>query len=324
MLHMALWARGFRPAQAAFAATGLQHQAAPFIAAPAACLSAADFIQASPLLPSCGITDEQVEAELGRWEELGAQVARNLGFPAVDRLDAAQRWVGGALQPPGVPPVRQLHCGQPSSRPCMSWDSGAVEGCCVSRLQPQAALTRPAGRPGRCSTPRILLAQLRSPPARARAPRPHPPPHTHPTRHRHHRHHTHPHKHTHAPCDQAAHIPVLPARLLLVRAPAAAAPRGSQRRQCRAAARAGHLGATSRLPFCSTCPGSWTRLCSACRARSLPLVAAHAGQHVEGAPGHPRRLPRRVAARPRCASSSRRCLRTQGVPPLPSPSTTST
>ncbi|KAL4425715.1 hypothetical protein ABPG75_009731 [Micractinium tetrahymenae] len=51
----------------------------------------AEFIRASPLLPSCGIPDEQVDTELGRWVELGAQVARNLGFPAIDRLEPAQK-----------------------------------------------------------------------------------------------------------------------------------------------------------------------------------------------------------------------------------------
>lgn len=32
-----------------------------------------------------------MEAELGRWAELGAQVARNLGFPPIDRLEPSQR-----------------------------------------------------------------------------------------------------------------------------------------------------------------------------------------------------------------------------------------
>lgn len=49
-----------------------------------------------------------------------------------------------------------------------------------------------------------------------------------------------------SPLEQAAHLPVLPARLLLVRAPAAAAPGGSRRRQRRAAAGAGHFGAAGR------------------------------------------------------------------------------
>lgn len=68
---------------------------------------AADFIRASPLLPSCGISGEQVEAELGRWAELGAQVARNLGFPPIDRLEPSQRW---GLQPLGMQGMCQLKC----------------------------------------------------------------------------------------------------------------------------------------------------------------------------------------------------------------------
>ena len=51
----------------------------------------ADFICASPLLPSCGINRAQVEAEADRWLELGSQVISNLGLPPLAQLLPAQK-----------------------------------------------------------------------------------------------------------------------------------------------------------------------------------------------------------------------------------------
>ncbi len=71
----------------------------------------AEFIRPSPLLSSCGISSEQVEAELGRWLELGAQVARNLGFPPTDQLAPSQRWGGFCNHRAGLG-LHKLRCGQ--------------------------------------------------------------------------------------------------------------------------------------------------------------------------------------------------------------------
>jgi len=54
-------------------------------------LRCADFICASPLLPSCGISREQVEAEVARWVELGGQVVSNLAMPPLGQLQPAQK-----------------------------------------------------------------------------------------------------------------------------------------------------------------------------------------------------------------------------------------
>lgn len=51
----------------------------------------ADFICASPLLPSCGIDRAQVEADVARWLELGSQVIANLGLQPVGQLLPAQK-----------------------------------------------------------------------------------------------------------------------------------------------------------------------------------------------------------------------------------------
>ncbi|PSC67851.1 hypothetical protein C2E20_8522 [Micractinium conductrix] len=50
-----------------------------------------DFIRASPLLPSCGISGAQVEADAGRWVELGGRVMANLGLPPLAQLAAEDK-----------------------------------------------------------------------------------------------------------------------------------------------------------------------------------------------------------------------------------------
>lgn len=54
-------------------------------------LCTADFICASPLLPSCGISGALVEADMGRWLELGGRVAANLGLPPPEQQTPAQK-----------------------------------------------------------------------------------------------------------------------------------------------------------------------------------------------------------------------------------------
>jgi hypothetical protein len=51
----------------------------------------ADFICASPLLPSCGISGAQVAAEVGTWVDLGNKIISNLGLPALAQLTAEQK-----------------------------------------------------------------------------------------------------------------------------------------------------------------------------------------------------------------------------------------
>ncbi|KAI3438644.1 hypothetical protein D9Q98_001066 [Chlorella vulgaris] len=46
-----------------------------------------DFICASPLLPSCGLTRSQVEEKVGQWADLGDQVITNLGMPPRQQLE---------------------------------------------------------------------------------------------------------------------------------------------------------------------------------------------------------------------------------------------
>lgn len=53
--------------------------------------SLADFICASPLLASCGLSRDEVEAELGEWSRLGGLVLKSLGLPAVEDADIAQK-----------------------------------------------------------------------------------------------------------------------------------------------------------------------------------------------------------------------------------------
>lgn len=60
---------------------------------PSSCLPprSPDFIRASPLLPSCGISGAQVEADAGRWVELGGRVMANLGLPPLAQLAAEDK-----------------------------------------------------------------------------------------------------------------------------------------------------------------------------------------------------------------------------------------
>ena len=51
----------------------------------------ADFICASPLLPSCGISGAQVAAEVGTWVDLGNKIISNLGLPPLAQLTADQK-----------------------------------------------------------------------------------------------------------------------------------------------------------------------------------------------------------------------------------------
>ena len=51
----------------------------------------ADFICASPLLPSCGISQAQVAAEVGTWVDLGNKVISNLGLPPLAQLTPDQK-----------------------------------------------------------------------------------------------------------------------------------------------------------------------------------------------------------------------------------------
>ena len=46
----------------------------------------ADYIAASPLLPSCGISKSDIEAEVALWLELGNKVIANLGLPPLEQL----------------------------------------------------------------------------------------------------------------------------------------------------------------------------------------------------------------------------------------------
>jgi hypothetical protein len=51
----------------------------------------ADVICASPLLPSCGLSREEVQQGLERWLELGGRVASNLGMPPGQELALTQQ-----------------------------------------------------------------------------------------------------------------------------------------------------------------------------------------------------------------------------------------
>ena len=51
----------------------------------------ADFICASPLLPSCGLSGAQVAAEVGTWVDLGNKIISNLGLPPLAQLTADQK-----------------------------------------------------------------------------------------------------------------------------------------------------------------------------------------------------------------------------------------
>lgn len=50
----------------------------------------ADYITAGPLLESAGMTPEQVQQDAATWENLGRQLALQLGFDH-DNMDDVQR-----------------------------------------------------------------------------------------------------------------------------------------------------------------------------------------------------------------------------------------
>jgi hypothetical protein len=170
----------------------------------------ADFICASPLLPSCGLTRSQVEEEVGQWADLGDQVIANLGMPPRQQLEPKDKWVGSlsALMAPDS--TAQLSCVAACTSDADETPQGGQAG--PSTAWPPAMCRLGALSPGTTHTCAAVSLPLCV-------------------------HLLH--------CLQAPHLPVLPPSLLLVPAPAAAAPcrRRCRKRHSAAPTGAGHLSA---------------------------------------------------------------------------------